>query len=127
SAYLPLSLLLLQRLDLLVGVVLAQGIDRPQGGGDPADEGDLEDEADDAGEGAADGEEQKPGQDEGDQKAHVDCIPLSLRISGRGGVTPPARVTCGRLRRLPAPLPPDAYRPPAAGTEFQFPPHPAGA
>ena len=56
--------------DLLVGLVLAEGVDGPDGGGDPADHGDLEDEADNAGEWASDGEEGEPGQEEGDEQSH---------------------------------------------------------
>ena len=55
--------------DLLVGLVLAQGVDGPDGGGEPADQRDLQDKADDSGDWAADGEEGQPGNEERDDES----------------------------------------------------------
>lgn len=57
--------------DFLIGLVLAERVNRPDGGGNPADQGDLQDEADKSGERSADGEELDPGEQDREDQAHV--------------------------------------------------------
>ena len=52
-------------LDLPVGLVLAERVDRPDRRRDPPDQGELENEADEPRHGAADGEERQPRQNQG--------------------------------------------------------------
>ena len=58
-------------LDLLVSLELAQRVCRPDRCGDPSDERDLKEQAEQTGEGAADREKVQPGQEDGENKAHV--------------------------------------------------------
>lgn len=58
--------------NLLICLVLAEGVDRPDGCWDPSDERDLKDEAEHTGEGPFDGEEGKPGKQECNDQSHVD-------------------------------------------------------
>src|SRR5690606_26114140 len=69
----------LQRLlDLLVSLVLPQGVQGPQGSRQPADQRDLQEEADDARNRPAKREEGEPGQQKGDQQSHG-CIEYGER------------------------------------------------
>ena len=56
--------------DFLIGLELAERIDRPNGCGQPANQGELQDQAENAGERAANGEEGEPGEEEGDEESH---------------------------------------------------------
>jgi hypothetical protein len=57
-------------MDLLIGVVLTESVDRPDGGGNPSEEGDLQKKEHYASERPVDGEERQPGKDESDEQSH---------------------------------------------------------
>ena len=57
-------------LDFLIGLVLAQGVDRPDRRGHPANQGQLQHQAQQSREGTADGEEHGKRQEQGKQQAH---------------------------------------------------------
>ena len=63
------ELLAPERVDLLVGVVLIERVDRPDRRRQPADDRDLQHEADDPGDRPPDREEQQPRKDQGDDQA----------------------------------------------------------